>query len=55
MEKEIFVQINLNDLYDLKQKADLYNFILKEKDEWKTKYFELKNQEIERDNKNEKM
>ena len=53
MEKEVIVQISLDDLLELKQRADLYKFVLKERDELQKEVIdlrkELKNRKGEKD------
>jgi len=52
-EKEVIVQISLDDLLELKQRADLYKFVLKERDELQKEVIdlrkELKNRKGEKD------
>ena len=53
MEKEVIVQISLDDLLELKQRADLYKFVLKERNELQKEVIdlreELKNRKGEKD------
>ena len=42
MEKEVIVQISLDDLLELKQRADLYKFLLKERSELQKEVADLK-------------